>query len=193
MGNTLCAVIEYENESEACNCCRELNLRKFQSGMRCALLGPRLRRNLYKVPANEAVLTNSETLIAIKEDGKNNSLAKLQETNEVNGQTKWSSVVTKKSDSGCDSASSHSGNSKSPRSSRKPSLFDTPMKTVDEITENPLKEAAEAKAFDRAPGSHRKQSKMNITISSVNTAVHRQPRGPVAGIGFGLKRMSISN
>ena len=50
MGSTLCAIVEYETEQEACFACRDLNNKKYESGMRSALLGPRLRRNLYKSP-----------------------------------------------------------------------------------------------------------------------------------------------
>merc|ERR1712178_675047 len=50
MGSSLCAIVEYETEQEACFACRELNNKKYESGMRSALLGPRFRRNLYKSP-----------------------------------------------------------------------------------------------------------------------------------------------
>merc|ERR1712003_179458 len=59
MGTTLCAVVEFESEEEATNCVKQLNSRQAENGndgfegMRAALLGPRLRRNLYKVPTEE--------------------------------------------------------------------------------------------------------------------------------------------
>lgn len=213
MGTTLCAIIEYDTEAEACNACRDLNCKKSSTGMRSALLGPRLRRNLYKVPCTDAVLTNSETLFAIKEDGLLNAQNKQAEDQQQKTAS-WSSIVTGKQqqpppstsdtpcpkarDSGCDASSNdassnHSGN-KSPSSPRKPSIFDLPMKTVGAVSENPLKvkESAEPmKPFDRAPGSHRKQSKLQITINSTNTSVVRQPKGPIGGSGFSLRRIVV--
>lgn len=50
MGTTLCAVVEFETEEEATRCVKEVNGRPTDNGMRAALLGPRLRRNLYKLP-----------------------------------------------------------------------------------------------------------------------------------------------
>lgn len=84
MGTTLCAVVEFESEEEATNCVKQLNSRQAEDGnefdgMRAALLGPRLRRNLYKVPT---------------EDEKAEELLKLAQNAKIEG-----------GDSGCDSAS----------------------------------------------------------------------------------------
>lgn len=84
MGTTLCAVVEFESEEEATNCVKQLNSRQAENGnefdgMRAALLGPRLRRNLYKVPT---------------EDEKAEELLKLAQNAKIEG-----------GDSGCDSAS----------------------------------------------------------------------------------------
>lgn len=84
MGTTLCAVVEFESEEEATNCVKQLNSRQAETGnefegMRAALLGPRLRRNLYKVPT---------------EDEKAEELLKMAANAKIEG-----------GDSGCDSAS----------------------------------------------------------------------------------------
>lgn len=79
MGTTLCAVVEFETEEEATKCVKELNMRQNEVGMRSALLGPRLRRNLYKVPTEEE---------------KEAELLKLASSTKIEG-----------GDSGCDSAS----------------------------------------------------------------------------------------
>jgi la-related protein 6 len=79
MGTTLCAVVEFETEEEATKCVKELNMRQNEAGMRAALLGPRLRRNLYKVPTEEE---------------KEAELLKLANSTKIEG-----------GDSGCDSAS----------------------------------------------------------------------------------------
>jgi len=79
MGTTLCAVVEFETEEEATRCVKELNTRQTDGGMRSALLGPRLRRNLYKVPTEEE---------------KEAELLKLASSTKIEG-----------GDSGCDSAS----------------------------------------------------------------------------------------
>lgn len=84
MGTTLCAVVEFESEEEATNCVKQLNSRQAEDGnefdgMRAALLGPRLRRNLYKVPT---------------EDEKAEELLKMAQNAKIEG-----------GDSGCDSAS----------------------------------------------------------------------------------------
>lgn len=110
MGTSLCAVVEYETETEACNACRELNSKRFTSGLRSALLGPRLRRNLYK---------------AMPENDDSNPMNKLDAP--VNNS--WSKIVSspdgkKVRDSGCDTASSHSSNGHSPKSERKQKDFD---------------------------------------------------------------------
>jgi len=79
MGTTLCAVVEFETEEEATKCVKELNMRQNEACMRAALLGPRLRRNLYKVPTEEE---------------KEAELLKLASSTKIEG-----------GDSGCDSAS----------------------------------------------------------------------------------------
>lgn len=177
MGNSLCAVVEYETETEACTACRDLNAKRYNSGLRAALLGPRLRRNLYKAipeseqagdnfnqnPAtfselstnnntwNKAVVVNGSAQII--DDSKAQKGTSL--SNSSSGVSSGKNGNTK--DSGCDSASNHS--SGSPPSLRK----DT---------------------FDRAPGAHRKSVKMQINISSNGVAVIRQPKGPTSGSGF---------
>lgn len=107
MGNSLCAVVEYESEAEACVACRELNSKRYSSGLRSALLGPRLRRNLYKAlpegeegQQTEASLntTNNAWNKAVIVDGTSTPATKKAGTSEVS---------TRK-DSGCDSASNHS-------------------------------------------------------------------------------------
>merc|ERR1719394_459044 len=80
MGQSLCAVVEFETEEEATRCVKELNARQTENGMRSALLGPRLRRNLHKVPTEEE---------------KEAELLKLAGTTKIDSQ----------GDSGCDSAS----------------------------------------------------------------------------------------
>jgi hypothetical protein len=79
MGSTLCAVVEFESEEEATNCVKQLNSRQSENEMRAALLGPRLRRNLYKIPTEEE---------------KAEELMKLAANTKLEG-----------GDSGCDSAS----------------------------------------------------------------------------------------
>lgn len=107
MGNSLCAVVEYETEAEACTACRELNGKRYNSGLRSALLGPRLRRNLYKaLPEGEEnqqgtgvdstlQTTNNAWNKAVVVDGKS-TIAKTKE---------GTSTTSTKKDSGCDSAS----------------------------------------------------------------------------------------
>jgi hypothetical protein len=104
MGNSLCAVVEYETEAEACTACRELNSKRYNSGLRSALLGPRLRRNLYKaLPEGEETTgvdstlqtTNNAWNKAVVVDGKS-TIAKSKE---------GTSTTSTKKDSGCDSAS----------------------------------------------------------------------------------------
>lgn len=185
MGSTLCAIVEYETEQEACFACRDLNNKKYESGMRSALLGPRLRRNLYKSPTE-----NVETAEQIKQGMKmmsvtnsvsNGNLSsghssgtsdkecdKKSEKDSCNSSTssvtnnplkqggQWMKVGVNgkksgKADSGCDSASIHSGGSLRRNSNK----------------------------FDRAPGAGRKSVKMMINISSSQVSpIMRQPRGP---------------
>jgi len=182
MGSTLCAIVEYETEQEACFACRDLNNKKYESGMRSALLGPRLRRNLYKSPTE-----NVETAEQIKQGMKMMSVTnssgnssghssgtsdkecdKKSEKDSCNSSTssvtnnplkqggQWMKVGVNgkksgKADSGCDSASIHSGGSLRRNSNK----------------------------FDRAPGAGRKSVKMMINISSSQVSpILRQPRGP---------------
>jgi len=180
MGNSLCAVVEYETETEACTACRDLNAKRYNSGLRAALLGPRLRRNLYKaIPESEQTGDNfnNNQATSFPELSTNNNTwnkavvvngsaqiidAKAQKGTSLNSSSGVSSGKNGNTkDSGCDSASNHS--SSSPPSLRK----DT---------------------FDRAPGAHRKSVKMQINISSNNVAVIRQPKGPTSGNGFSKMR-----
>jgi hypothetical protein len=104
MGNSLCAVVEYETEAEACVACRELNSKRYTSGLRSALLGPRLRRNLYKAlpegeeaaPQTESVMqtTNNAWKKAVVVDGKAQQAPK-----------KFGTSIGSRKDSGCDSVS----------------------------------------------------------------------------------------
>jgi len=104
MGNSLCAVVEYETEAEACVACRELNSKRYTSGLRSALLGPRLRRNLYKAlpegeeaaPQTESVMqtTNNAWKKAVVVDGKAQEAPK-----------KFGTSIGSRKDSGCDSVS----------------------------------------------------------------------------------------
>merc|ERR1712127_339968 len=182
MGSTLCAIVEYETEQEACFACRDLNNKKYESGMRSALLGPRLRGNLYKSPTE-----NVETAEQIKQGMKMMSVTnssgnssghssgtsdkecdKKSEKDSCASSTgsvtnnplkqggQWMKVGVNgkksgKADSGCDSASIHSGGSLRRNSNK----------------------------FDRAPGAGRKSVKMLINISSSQVSpILRQPRGP---------------
>lgn len=107
MGNSLCAVVEYETEAEACVACRELNSKRYSSGLRSALLGPRLRRNLYKaLPESEEGQTQTESIMqttnnawkkAVVVDGKAQQAPKTFGTSEGS-----------RKDSGCDSVSNAS-------------------------------------------------------------------------------------
>lgn len=106
MGNSLCAVVEYETEAEACTACRELNGKRYSSGLRSALLGPRLRRNLYKaIPDEEGEKT--ETVMATTNNAWNKPVI-------VNGMAQeaakkiGTSDSSSRKDSGCDSASNNS-------------------------------------------------------------------------------------
>lgn len=111
MGNSLCAVVEYETEAEACTACRELNSKRYTSGLRSALLGPRLRRNLYKaLPEGEEGAQQTESTLqttntawkkAVVVDGKAQQAPKTVGTSE-----------SSRKDSGCDSFSNHSGPTK---------------------------------------------------------------------------------
>lgn len=109
MGNSLCAVVEYETEAEACTACRELNGKRYSSGLRSALLGPRLRRNLYKaIPDEEGEQTDS--VMATTNNAWNKPIivnGKAQETQVKKIGTSDSSSRNGK-DSGCDSASNNS-------------------------------------------------------------------------------------
>jgi len=111
MGNSLCAVVEYETEAEACVACRELNSKRYTSGLRSALLGPRLRRNLYKaLPEGEEGAQQTESTLqttntawkkAVVIDGKAQQAPKS-----------FGSSESSRKDSGCDSVSNHSGPTK---------------------------------------------------------------------------------
>jgi hypothetical protein len=195
MGSSLCAIVEYETEQEACFACRELNNKKYESGMRSALLGPRLRRNLYKSPTENVetaeqikqgmkMMSVSGNVVAHSSSSGNSSnedkeCDKKSEKDSCNSST--SSVTNNplkqdnkgwmkvggvngrkgKADSGCDTASSHSGGSNRRNSNK----------------------------FDRAPGAGRKSVKMTINISSSQVSpIVRQPRGPIASQGFALSR-----
>lgn len=110
MGNSLCAVVEYESEAEACVACRELNSKRYSSGLRSALLGPRLRRNLYKaLPEGEENLQQTEANLHTTNNAWNKAVivdGKSQIATKKNG----TSEVSTRKDSGCDSASNHSSN-----------------------------------------------------------------------------------
>lgn len=108
MGNSLCAVVEYESEAEACTACRELNSKRYTSGLRSALLGPRLRRNLYKAlpEGEEGTTTGVESSLQTANNAWNKAVVvdgKAQIAEKKEG-TSHSS----RKDSGCDSISNHS-------------------------------------------------------------------------------------
>lgn len=164
MGNSLCAVVEYESEAEACTACRELNSKRYTSGLRSALLGPRLRRNLYKaLPEGEEgqqtgvecnlQTTNNAWNKAVVTDGKS-SVAPRKEGTSTNSTRK---------DSGCDSASNHSS----------PSWIRKPGNTVNNSV--------------LSSNKPKKSTAMKINISHANVSVLRQPKGP-SGPGFNFAR-----
>lgn len=192
MGNTLCAVIEYETENEACNACRELNGKKMPSGLRAALLGPRLRRNLYKAE-NQDCDSKTTTSDRTPSDMGLGSSGGLSRTNSSDGKSSdngvgnnplssWRNIVVsgpkeiipapKRADSGCDSASSLS---QSPPTERKK-----------------INKVSAVKTFDKAPGAQRRSVKMQINISSIASGITRQPKGP-SGCGFVFKRSCVGN
>lgn len=174
MGTTLCAIVEYETENEACFACRELNARKLDSGMRSALLGPRLKRNLYKSPAD---LEASE-------------MAKLGAGHTLNPiQSGPGATRMGRSDgpSGWRQSVSNQRVRSSEMRSRGDSVSDgRPIRFTG-------KDSGESrpKNFDRAPGAGRKSAKINITINSTTGSILRQPRGPAGGTGFVLKRSLV--
>lgn len=205
MGNTLCAVVEFDSETEACNACRELNGKRFPSGMRSALLGPRLRRNLYKVTPNGSIPPGFENdEMNFNENSGTNSIENNSEnTNSGNSSTvmpemnqisplfgNWASKpvsgvlgstsgrISIKKDSGCDTASHTSS---SPQVFRKDSVGSVPEEDR-KVFQSNIKAS-----FDRAPGAGRKQVKLSINLSG--NRIVRQPLGPTTpGSGFKMKR-----
>lgn len=111
MGNSLCAVVEYESEAEACTSCRELNGKRYSSGLRSALLGPRLRRNLYKAIPDEEGTEKTDSVMATSNNAWNKPIivnGKAQETVKKFSGTSDSGSSRHGKDSGCDSASNNS-------------------------------------------------------------------------------------
>lgn len=155
MGNSLCAVVEYESEAEACVACRELNSKRYSSGLRSALLGPRLRRNLYKaLPEGEEGQQQTEANLHTTNNAWNKAVI-VDGKSQIASKKAGTSETSTRKDSGCDSASMSSSNM-----IRKPGFVNNkPKKTV----------------------------AMKINISSTNTAVIRQPKGP-NGSGFNMTR-----
>ena len=47
LGKEICAIIEYDSDEAAVSACRHFNSDDVLGGMRVALLGPRIKRNLY--------------------------------------------------------------------------------------------------------------------------------------------------
>lgn len=127
MGNSLCAVVEYESEAEACTACRELNSKRYTSGLRSALLGPRLRRNLYKaMPEGEETTPQTGSTLQTTNNAWNKAVVIDGKAQEAPA-TKGTSTHSSKKDSGCDSVSHHS----SDVSIRKPVFKTTgPRKSV---------------------------------------------------------------
>lgn len=177
MGSSLCAVVEYETEEEACIACRELNLKRYSSGLRSALLGPRLRRNLYKMSgdgAQEATISQTgQDQQSINRFGQgrkpsfngntreklNSKFSGLATTNNawnkavvVNGLAVASKYKAGPSDGKSSSGISSNGASSGPYKAKQPL-------------------------------QQRKSVKMQININSNSAEVFRQPKGP-NGCGF---------
>lgn len=179
MGTTLCAVVEFETEEEATRCVKEVNGRPADNGMRAALLGPRLRRNLYKLPT-EAEQAEADII-------KNVSNTKIEG-----------------GDSGCDSASvgddadvsgvtsdaSSSQNDNTQRSKRLQKRKDRGSDDLQSVTSS--EDVYDARPWAKAGSSVCSSS----AVSSENTsesdsdktplrmrqlAVIREPRGPEPG------------
>lgn len=168
MGTSLCAVVEFDTEEEACTACRELNGKRYTSGLRSALLGPRLRRNLYKIQPDLPAGENGEA-VAEKQDSWSGVVKTEKKESVDEGKVSADTTATtpSKKDSGCDTASQGSS---SPPTARK---------------------LVSGMKFDRAPGAHRKSvTKLTINIQQPGKATLRQPKGP-AGVGFSLKRQSV--
>lgn len=112
MGNSLCAVVEYDTEAEACTACRELNGKRYTSGLRSALLGPRLRRNLYKAMPEEENAEKTNCVMETTNNAWNKPVivdGKAQQvTKKFFGSSDSGSSKHGTKDSGCDSASSNS-------------------------------------------------------------------------------------
>jgi len=158
MGNSLCAVVEYESEAEACTACRELNAKRYSSGLRSALLGPRLRRNLYKaLPEGEQEPQMTGSTLQTTNNAWNKAVVVDGKAQEAPNKKGNSVSSNSRKDSGCDSASNHS--SHSPLTGRKYNS-----------------------------GKPTKSVQMKINISQAVSHVIRQPRGPTTGVGFGLGR-----
>ena len=202
MGNTLCAVVEFDSETEACTACRELNAKRFPSGMRSALLGPRLRRNLYKVTTpmttttnvppgfekfndenskiNDTFSMNPMQTAASSENSSGSSFSQILPSNIFSGNwaTKNTGLLVKK-DSGCDTASHTSS---SPQVFRKDSIGSVLEESILEKTKlvvSKTNELSSAKpSFDRAPGAGRRQVKTSLSIQLSENSIIRQPRGP---------------
>jgi hypothetical protein len=104
MGNSLCAVVEYETEAEACTACRELNAKRYSSGLRSALLGPRLRRNLYKALPEGEETTGVEATLQTTNNAWNKAVI-VDGKSQVAPRKEGTSTTSTKKDSGCDSAS----------------------------------------------------------------------------------------
>ena len=47
LAKEICAIIEYDTEEAAMAACRHYHMDNVFNGMRVALLGPRIKRNLY--------------------------------------------------------------------------------------------------------------------------------------------------
>merc|ERR1719454_2675759 len=47
LGKEICAIVEYDSDEAAVAACRHFNSDDVLGGMRVALLGPRIKRNLY--------------------------------------------------------------------------------------------------------------------------------------------------
>ena len=114
MGNSLCAVVEYDTEAEACTACRELNGKRYSSGLRSALLGPRLRRNLYKAIPDEENAEKTNSVIETTNNAWNKPVIVNGKAQEVSkkffGSSDSGSSKHGTKDSGCDSASNNSFN-----------------------------------------------------------------------------------
>lgn len=66
IGNTLCCVVDFEQSDAALKAVRELKEKFIECGMRLALLGPRVRRTLYRQDRADSDVTGSDDICQCK-------------------------------------------------------------------------------------------------------------------------------